>query len=141
MTTKIPKNAFKPIRLFARIADHAIPQEKGISPLHQAAFQGSIERVQELISSGADVNAKDEFDWTPLHDAAIQGHTQIVKLLIAAGANVNAQDNEEQYTPLHEAARMNYPEIKKMLIDAGADTTLKDKWDNRAEEIEKTIKH
>lgn len=34
---------------------------------------------------------------------------------------------------------MNYAEIKKILLDAtGADTTLKEKWGNRADEIDKT---
>lgn len=112
------KPALINLRLLARHSDHAIAEEVGpdITPLHKAAFEGSIKRVKALLASGAHVNATDRFDWTQLHDAVIQGHVEIVTMLIAAGANVNAQDNEERYTPLHEAARMRYPEIKKYFL-------------------------
>ena len=114
----------KPLRLWARLADQENPKELGVTPLHQAAFAGDLIKVNRLIQQGAEVNARDQYDWTPLHDAVIQGHLDIVKALITAGADVNAQDNEERYAPLHEAARMQYPEIKQILLAAGADPTI-----------------
>ena len=40
------------------------------TPLHTAARWGYKEIIELLISSGADVNAKDDNGWTPLHRAA-----------------------------------------------------------------------
>ena len=46
------------------------------SPLHNAAKMGDIRKVNQLITDGADVNAKGGSDWTPLHWAASRGNTE-----------------------------------------------------------------
>ena len=46
--------------------------------------------MQQLIDSGAAVNAKDVADFTPLHKAAAQGHNDTVAALLAAHAEANA---------------------------------------------------
>ena len=45
-----------------------------------------------LISSGANVNARDQAGWTALHEGAILGETKLVEYLIQKGADVNAKD-------------------------------------------------
>ena len=60
----------------------------------EAADRGNLQAVRNLISAGADVNAKDEDGETALMIAADDGHTAIVQALIAAGADVNARDDE-----------------------------------------------
>lgn len=132
----------KPIRLWARLADHACAedshyaQENGITPLHVAAFHGNIEKVKKLLQDKpTHLNATDSYGWTPLHDAVINGHTEIVKLLLAAGAQVNMQDIEEAYTPLHEAARMNHKAIVQALLAAGADPSIRDAGNQTALDI------
>ena len=45
-----------------------------------------------MIKAGADVNLKDNMEWTALFGAARNGHTEIVKMLIKAGAKVNPKD-------------------------------------------------
>lgn len=75
-----------PIRLLARMASQACAvedaeeetkkyneEELHISPLHVAAFNGSLEAVQNLLTQGINVSIADSFEWTPLHDAVIQG--------------------------------------------------------------------
>ena len=56
-----------------------------LTPLHIAA-QNNI-AVNELIMSGANVNATDSIGWTPLHAAAICSSDDPFRLLTAAGAD------------------------------------------------------
>ena len=51
-----------------------------------AAIDGDIEKVKALIAAGADVNAKDNDEYTALDYAKDGGHTEIIKILKAAGA-------------------------------------------------------
>ncbi|XP_041374024.1 uncharacterized protein LOC121387078 isoform X1 [Gigantopelta aegis] len=67
------------------------------------ALKISRDAMEELISSGADVNAVDDFDNTPLHIAA-RCHSESVFSLIENGSNVN-HENKDGRTPLHEAVR------------------------------------
>jgi ankyrin repeat protein len=46
-----------------------------------------------LIADGADLNARDENDWTPLHCAASNKNPAVVEALIAAGADIKARDS------------------------------------------------
>jgi hypothetical protein len=57
----------------------------GWTPLHQAAFAGSVEVVQLLIDSGADVVSKCSDGDTPAHYASAQGHLEVVKRLVKKG--------------------------------------------------------
>ena len=38
--------------------------------IHKAASEGNIEVVKQILATGTDVNAKDEYGWTPLFNAA-----------------------------------------------------------------------
>ena len=72
-------------------------------------------KVIELISKGADVNAKDKDERTPLHLAAQYGHTEIVELLLKKESiDVNAKDKDER-TPLHFAALNGHTDTVKHL--------------------------
>lgn len=113
-------------RDWGRWADHLEPEELGITPLHQAVYQGNTKRVLELMQAGADINALDKYGWTPLHDAVFKKRIRITKLLIKQGAHINSQDFEEQWTPLHEAAFNGYTRLAEILLEAGADSTIKD---------------
>jgi ankyrin repeat protein len=78
--------------------------------LHKAAKEGNLKLVKELVSKGADVNAKDKYGRTPLHYAAKEGHLDVVKFLVSKGADVNAKD-EKGNTPLDAAT----PEVAEYL--------------------------
>ena len=54
--------------------------------LIDAAENGDVAEVKELIKAGADVNAKTDDGRTALSAAKERGNTNIVKLLKAAGA-------------------------------------------------------
>ena len=79
--------------------------------------------IRELISVGADVNARNTLGNTPLMFAAGNSSTpEIVELLLEKGADVNARSTDG-WTPLMRAARNTNgksAEIQQLLIDAGA---------------------
>ena len=90
-----------------------------------AASEGNFARVKDLVSQGADVNAKDKFSKTPLIQATSKGSAEIVEFLVGKGADVNAQDNGS-WTPLHLAALNNHINIVKFLVENGADVNKRD---------------
>jgi ankyrin repeat protein len=92
----------------------------GRTKLFSATTAGHLDKVIELIESGADVNFKDNAGWTPLHEAALKGQFEIGKYLIRCGAEVNVRGFGLD-TPLHDACNSNSPECVKLLVDAGAD--------------------
>lgn len=93
-------------------------------PLHEAAEQGDLPKVQSLLSRGADVNAIDTGLFTPLHIAVTYGHEDMVKVLIEHGANVNACDTGG-FTPLHVAAVRGHAKIAEILIQHGAGVNIR----------------
>lgn len=97
--------------------------------LIEAARDKDLERVQELLSLGADVNVSDGyFDETPLHVAFKKYpycDTELVNALIKAGEEVNTT-NLSHETPLSLAVENGHQHITQILIDAGADVNEQD---------------
>ncbi|KAI3352727.1 hypothetical protein L3Q82_019314 [Scortum barcoo] len=62
----------------------------GITALHQACIDGSMEMVSFLLERDANVNQVDSEGWTPLHVAASCGHTDIADFLLQRGASLSA---------------------------------------------------
>ena len=87
--------------------------------LIEAAANGDLDEVMELVEKGADVNARDKDGWTPLHHAAANGHLDIVKFLVENGADVDAEANDGS-TPLHVAAFFGHLDVVKFLVKNGA---------------------
>ncbi len=85
--------------------------------LHLAAYLGDVATTKRHIEAGADVNPRDDLDYTPLHYAARRGQAEVAKLLIANGADVEAID-KYGYAPLHLA--INHVEVMRVLLDHGA---------------------
>lgn len=71
-----------------RLAD---PSE---TPLHLAAWNGSVKEVHALLAAGADPSARCDGEDTPLH-LAIQSHSfELAKALLAAGADPFAKNRD-----------------------------------------------
>lgn len=61
---------------------------EGWYPLHTAAYYGPAATIDLLVSKGADVNARGDYDgWTPLHMATQQHDPAVVKALLKDGAD------------------------------------------------------
>jgi len=96
----------------------------GMTPLHFAVIDGSINTVRGLLRDDANVNEADKRGCTPLHYAAARGRSDVVGLLIDAHAIVNKADKENM-TPLHYAALNGRANVVKMLLFAHANPNLK----------------
>ena len=82
-----------------------------------------LELMDWLITQGADINARDEYERTPLHYHAQVNNVEKVALLLERGADIEAQDKYKN-TPLH-FAEYN-AEAAQLLIEKGADIKAKD---------------
>ena len=94
-----------------------VKNQRGLSPLHEAAQKGHIEVVELLIEAGADPNDKTtQTGKTPLHFAAEVGSVDIFKVLIEAGANLRPHDINS-WSPLDVATKEGHMNFVKVLID------------------------
>lgn len=84
------------------------PDFGGKTPLHLAAFKGSVDCLDLLLSSGANFRLTDNDNRLALHYAASQGHYLCVFTLVGFGSDSNAQDVDGA-TPLHLAAAASNP--------------------------------
>lgn len=92
--------------------------------LRDAARDGNITDVQQLIERGARVNAVERGSHAcALATAAFQNDRDLVRYLLSVGADPNIQD-EHQMTPLHYAAGWGYAEVVDILMCAGANPEI-----------------
>lgn len=97
-------------------------------PLHEAARNGDMAKVEALLAQGANVNDKDSNGETALNWAIANSEkSDIVELLLARGADVKnkAQHGE---TPLHGAVHLGRKNIAELLLAKGADVNAMSKY-------------
>jgi ankyrin repeat protein len=95
--------------LLAGGADPKIASAEGVTPLMVAAGlgwganasrtvpDGWLPAVQFLVTeTGADVNAKDTYNYTALHGAAYRGDNEVVKYLVSKGAKLDVRSKSGQ---------------------------------------------
>ena len=111
--------------------------EDSATPLHIAAFGGSVEMLELLLVTHRNndphryqdlIHAKDEDGNTVLMAAVCSKSEEKVRLLIdrfGAKDDVNVKDNKN-YSNLFEAVRLNLPGMAKLLLLNGADIHFKD---------------
>ncbi|MGH7612516.1 MAG: ankyrin repeat domain-containing protein, partial [Gemmatimonadales bacterium] len=107
--------------LFAHGMDPSRPNWLHITPLHQFAREGNVERATLFIDHGADLHARDEdICSTPLGWAAKFGNRNMIELLLARGAQPNLPDDPPWATPLAWATRRGHGDIVEPLKRRGA---------------------
>jgi len=134
----------------AEVAADADADETPTRDLLMAAHNGELKKVQRLLDSDTDPNARDEAGNTALHRAAAAGHKEIVDLLIKKGAKINVPNKQDiaplyvsknaeiagmllPHTPnatLHKAALCGSRCVVEMLIAAGADVNTKNEQES-----------
>jgi ankyrin repeat protein len=102
--------------LFAHGMNPSQPDWLLITPLHQLARKGELEKAEQFIDHGADLEARDEDICSrPLGWAAKFGQKAMVELLLARGASPNSADDPSWATPLAWATRRGHNEIILLL--------------------------
>ena len=110
--------------LIANDASTEAKDDRGWTPLHEAAWHNASLVAAALIAAGAEVEVTSDDSRTPLHNAAWENSAAVASILIANGAEVNVK-NRYSWTPLHWAAWNNAPDAAKALINGGADVNVK----------------
>jgi ankyrin repeat protein len=100
----------------------ALSAQTRTTPLHQSVLSNDRAAVQQLIRTGADVNAANRYGVTALLVAAQRGHAELVDLLLKSGARVKTAEATlpEGQTLLMHAARTGNVAAMKALIAAGS---------------------
>ena len=97
--------------------------------LHIAACYGRLEVTKYLISSRADVQAKDRLGNSPLDDAIQYGHKQVQLALRAAGARVGWMRNGLRACRASAAGDEGSVRLVRALMDMGLDPAACDHYD------------
>lgn len=66
--------------------DNPLDLSEDFRRLCEASRRGDLKICQEMIQEGANINAKDQYDYTPLILASLCGHYETVQLLLESGA-------------------------------------------------------
>jgi uncharacterized protein len=122
--------------------DGIIGRSELSAALRMAAMYGHDVILEELLSRGADVNARDGHGNTALFMAVIpcEGCDEVARRLIRAGALVDARDHEQR-TPLIDAAERGNLAVLKVLLAAGADPSAVDAHRHTASELARANGH
>lgn len=113
------------IAIFAAMVNSETWAQALDQELLEAAEQGNLKTVTDLIESGASPNAKLQSEGSSaLMLASAKGHTEMAKVLIDKGADVNAA-KPNGWTALMGAASSGHLDIVKMLVERGADVNAR----------------
>jgi ankyrin repeat protein len=89
--------------------------------LIEAVQKKKVNRLQQLLERGADVNVGEEKGgWTPLHNAVQQGSEDMVELLLRYGANPH-QRKKNGATPFITAGQEGHVNLLQIFLSKGAD--------------------
>ena len=104
---------------------NAMSNEKN-ADLIAAAKIGDVNKIKNLIESGADLNAKNKKKETALYIALENNHLEAATLLIEKGADRNAK-NKDGLTPLMASALKNQAKAVRLLLERGANPNAENK--------------
>ena len=110
-----------PYRLKDRVIDNSLIYTLvGVSEpplsLQEAAAQGDVTKIEEMIKKGVDVNSREcSLKKTALHWSAMHNHMAVVEMLLSYGADVDARDSSG-ISSLHYAIRDGRKDIVELFL-------------------------
>ncbi|MEW5986386.1 MAG: ankyrin repeat domain-containing protein [Chloroflexota bacterium] len=84
-----------------------------VRPIHATAANGNLTVLKALLEKGAEVNAKQEGDFTALHEAAHTGNLAMARLLLEYGADKTAVASDK--TPYQLAVEKEHTAVADLL--------------------------
>ncbi|XP_077394981.1 apoptosis-stimulating of p53 protein 1-like isoform X2 [Festucalex cinctus] len=93
-------------RIIYEVENPSMPNDEGITPLHNAVCAGHHHIVKFLLDFGVNVNAADSDGWTPLHCAASCNSVHLCKMLVESGAAIFAQTISDVETAADKCEEM-----------------------------------
>lgn len=99
------------------------PKELAARALMEAAYEGDLKTVRQLVSAGVAADTRDAEKRTPLMWASFNGHTSVAAFLLEQGAEVDCKDASGR-TALMYASSGPFPETVKLLLQEGADVNV-----------------
>jgi ankyrin repeat protein len=105
-----------------------------------AVTLGEVQRVEDLLAQGGDVNGTNQAGRSLLHLAAFNGNTRTVRILLSAGADPDATGPRGS-TPLMDAAAFGHLKVVQLLVQRGADLNKADQSGATALALAKRGKH
>jgi len=112
-----------------------IPLTGYAASLLEAARDGDIKTVIDLLDKGTDVNEQNTYGVTALMAAALNGRTEMVRLLLDRGAQADKQNNEGETLLMDIASRSSFTDktgIAELLLGRGAQINKQDNFGNTA---------
>ncbi|XP_011442525.2 ankyrin repeat domain-containing protein 49-like [Crassostrea angulata] len=91
-----------------------------------AAANGDITLLKEILRQGANVNERSKDGMTPLALAAFWGYADVVECLLQHRADINACNKGTQWTALHCAAFQGHGKVIMKLMEHNPSVELKD---------------
>jgi ankyrin repeat protein len=113
--------------LSSEISPEITPDGRGDGSLHEAAFNGKLEKAKELIKANPDlVNSHASYaSQTPLHLAVEYGHKDVAELLLANKADVEAK-SYGGWTPLLNAVFGGHKDLVQLLLTNKAEVNYQE---------------
>jgi ankyrin repeat protein len=104
--------------------------------LLEAIANGDLDRIRQLVTSGANLKARDNWQRTPLIRAAYGGinNAKVIRCLLQGGSAIDATSNTGN-TALMEATLAGNLQTVRILLNEGADPALTNRNGATAREL------
>lgn len=108
--------------LLEKGADHSIPNDDGITPVHQAASEGHVHCMKLLIEIGARLDKQDCRGNTPLDLAKLWGHRKCARIL---AAEMWHQDKDDVSKEMQQLKKVKMQQVLRDIEDEEEENAAK----------------